>query len=73
MGRYTQTIGVMKAFRQGFAARIREAFERALALDPDMAEAHISMGAWHVEGIKEGGFMARVTLGASKKVGGGTL
>ena len=69
MGRYTQTIGSVKAFRQGYAGRIREAFEAALAIDPDMAEAHISVGAWHVEGIKEGGFMARVTLGASKKTG----
>ena len=69
MGRYTQTIGVVKAFRQGYAGRIRDAFEAALAIDSDMAEAHISMGAWHAEGIKEGGFMARVTLGASKKTG----
>ncbi len=69
MGRYTQTIGSLKAFRQGFAGRIREAFEKAVSIDPDMAEAHISLGAWHVEGIKEGGFMARATLGASNRTG----
>ncbi len=69
MGRYAKTIGVVKAFRQGYGGRIREAFEAALALDPDMAEAHISLGVWHVEGIKEGGFMARMALGASRKTG----
>lgn len=69
MGRYAQTIGSLKAFRQGYAGRIREAFEKAVSIDPDMAEAHISLGAWHVEGIKEGGFMARATLGASNRTG----
>jgi len=69
MGRYTQTVGSVKAFRQGYAGRIREAFEAAPAIDPDLAEAHISVGAWHVEGIKDGGFMARVTFGASKQIG----
>ena len=69
MGRYTQTIGSIKAFRQGYAGRIRKAFEKAISIDPDLGEAHISLGAWHVEGIKEGGFMARATLGASNKTG----
>ena len=69
IGRYTKTIGSIKAFRQGYAGRIREAFEASLALDPDVAVAHISLGAWHVEGIKEGGFLARATLGASRKTG----
>ena len=69
MGRYARTIGSMKAFRQGYAGRIREAFEMAVANAPDMAEAHVSLGAWHVEGIKQGGFLARTALGASRKTG----
>ena len=67
IGRYAQIIGSMKAARQGFAGRIRDAFEAALTIDPDMAEAHISLGAWHAEGIEEGGFMARALFGASRK------
>ena len=67
MGRYAQTIGSMKAARQGYAGKIREAIEAALALDPENAMAHVSLAAWHAEGIKEGGFMARALFGASRK------
>lgn len=69
MGRYTQTIGKMTALQQGLAGRIRDAFERAIELAPDMAHAHSSMGNWHWEAVKEAGILARATLGASKKSG----
>ena len=67
MGRYAQTIGNMRALREGFAGRIRDGIEGALALDPEMAMAHISLAAWHAEGVKKGGLFARTVLGASKK------
>ena len=69
MGRYAPTLGIMKALRQGYFGRMRKAFETALSINPNLAEAHISLGAWHAEAVKEGGFMARATLGASKKTG----
>ena len=66
MGRYAQTIGNMRALREGYGGRIREGIEGALAFDPELAMAHISLAAWHAEGVKAG-FVARTVLGASRK------
>ena len=64
MGRYTQAVGTLKVKRE-YAGRVRAALERALFLKPGLAEAHLSLGAWHAEAIRGGGFMARVLFGAS--------
>ena len=64
MGRYTQAVGTLKVKRD-YAGRVRAALERALLLKPGLAEAHLSLGAWHAEAIRGGGFMARVLFGAS--------
>ncbi len=64
MGRYAQTIGVLEALNEGFATKIREALDSALALDPDLAGAHISLGAWHAEIVASAGFMAGILYGA---------
>lgn len=64
MGRYTQAVGTLKVKRE-YAGRVRAALERALFLEPGLAEAHLSLGAWHAEAIRGGGFMARVLFGAS--------
>ena len=67
IGRYMKQVGVMKAMRSGYVGKIRELAETALELEPDFALAHTTLGAWHAEGIKQGGFMARTLFGASKK------
>lgn len=64
MGRYTQAVGTLRVKRE-YAGRVRAALERALFLKPGLAEAHLSLGAWHAEAIGGGGFMARVLFGAS--------
>ena len=64
MGRYTQAVGTLRVKRE-YAGRVRAALERALFLKPGLAEAHLSLGAWHAEAIRGGGFMARVLFGAS--------
>lgn len=64
MGRYTQAVGTLGVKRE-YAGRVRAALERALLLKPGLAEAHLSLGAWHAEAIRGGGFMARVLFGAS--------
>lgn len=64
MGRYTQAVGTLRVKRE-YARRVRAALERALLLKPGLAEAHLSLGAWHAEAIRDGGFMARVLFGAS--------
>lgn len=64
MGRYTQAIGTLKVKRD-HARQVRAAIEQALVLDPELAEAHLSLATWHAEAITGGGFMARVLFGAS--------
>lgn len=67
LGRYSQTISVVKAIKQGFAGQIRESLEYALELKPEHAEAHTAMGLYHAEIIdKMGKLMGSVTYGASE-------
>ena len=67
MGRYAQTIGAVKAIARGYAGKVREAIEDALARDPEMAGAHLSLATWHAETINGAGLAARVVFGASRK------
>lgn len=67
MGRYAQTIGPAKAISRGYVSKIRKSLEEALALDPEMAAAHLSLATWHAEAIAGAGLVARLTFGASKK------
>ena len=67
MGRYAQTVGAVKAIAQGYVGKVRQAIEDALARDPEMAGAHLSLATWHAETINGAGFAARVVLGASRK------
>ena len=66
MGRYAQTIGVLEALNEGYASRIRAALDQALALDPDLVAAHLSLGAWHAEIVATLGLMAGMVYGASE-------
>ena len=66
-GRYAETIGTLEAIEEGFAEQVRNAAEKALALKPDLAAAHLVLGTWHARVIGEGGFMARMLYGASEK------
>ena len=45
---------------------MHKALENALRLNPEIADAHLSLGTWHAEAVNSGGFMARVLYGASK-------
>ncbi len=64
LGRHAEALGRIKA--AGRIGRVREGFERALALDPNMAEAAQSLGSWHA-GVVEGagGMVARLVYGAT--------
>ena len=67
LGRYSQSISVVKAIKQGFAAKIRSSLESALELQPDHAEAHTAMGMYHAEIIdKIGKMIGSMTYGASE-------
>ena len=68
IGRYSQEISIAKALTQGLATKIKASLDRALALSPRHAEAHIALGAYHAEIVgKVGGVIASLTYGASKE------
>lgn len=67
LGRYSQSISVVKAVKQGYAGKIRESLERTLKLEPDHAEAHTALGLYHAEIIdKIGKLIGSMTYGASE-------
>lgn len=66
LGRYSQRISVLQALAAGHATRVRASLDRALALEPRHADAHIALGLYHAEIVgKVGGLAARMTYGAS--------
>jgi tetratricopeptide (TPR) repeat protein len=67
LGRYSQSISVVKAVKQGYAGKIRDSLESALQLQPRHAEAHTAMGLYHAEIIdKMGKLIGSMTYGASE-------
>ena len=67
LGRYGQGISVTKALAQGLGGKIKASLDKALALEPKHAEAHIALGAYHAEVIaKVGALVGGLTYGASK-------
>jgi tetratricopeptide (TPR) repeat protein len=70
LGRYSQGISVAKALAQGLGTRVKEALEKAIALQPKHADAHVALGAFHAEVIdKVGTLIGGMTYGAKKETG----
>lgn len=66
LGRYSQSVSVVNALRQGIGGRIQESLDRALELDPDHADAHTAYGLYHAEILnKVGRMIGGMTYGAS--------
>ncbi|HEY5776115.1 MAG TPA: hypothetical protein VIS57_08525 [Xanthomonadales bacterium] len=66
LGRYSQSISVVKALGQGVGGKIYTSLRSALELQPDHAEAHTAMGMYHAEIInKVGKVLGKMTYGAS--------
>lgn len=66
LGRYSQSISVIKALGQGIGGKIQTSLQNTLELEPDHAEAHTAMGMYHAEIInKVGKMLGKVTYGAS--------
>jgi len=66
-GRYSQSISVIKALKEGYGGKIKAALEAVLRLDAKHAEAHTAMGTYHAEIIdKVGSLVGKLTYGASK-------
>jgi tetratricopeptide (TPR) repeat protein len=66
LGRYSQSISVIKALGQGIGGKIHASLQNTLELEPDHAEAHTAMGMYHAEIInKVGKMLGKMTYGAS--------
>ena len=66
-GRYSQSISVMKALKEGYGGKIKSALETAIKLDTKHADAHTAMGAYHAEIIdKVGALVGKLTYGANR-------
>jgi len=67
LGRYAQEVSILKALKEGTGGKVKASLDRALALAPKHAEAHLALGAYHAEIVnKVGGTLARLTYGATK-------
>lgn len=70
LGRYSQSISVVKALAEGLGGKIKQSLTKAIALEPNHADAHIALGAYHAEVIdKVGALVGGLTYGAKKHVG----
>ncbi len=68
LGRYSQRISIVKALATGLAGRVRQHLERALALEPRHAEAHLAFGLFHAEIVaKLGSLAANLAYGVSQR------
>ena len=68
LGRYSQSISVVKALKQGVGGKIHKSLQRTLELQPGHAEAHTAMGMYHAEILdKVGKLIGSMTYGASEK------
>jgi tetratricopeptide (TPR) repeat protein len=67
LGRRAQKISIVKALAQGIAPKVRASLERTLALAPAHADAHIALGVFHTEIIRNvGAMIGALTYGAKK-------
>jgi len=66
LGRYSQSISIIKALSQGIGGKIHTSLQNTLSLQADHAEAHTAMGLYHAEIInKVGKTLGKLTYGAS--------
>ena len=68
LGRYSQSISIVKALKQGIGGKILNALTRVLEIQPGHADAHTALGLYHAEIIdKIGKLIGGMTYGASEK------
>lgn len=66
MARYAQSIGSVKALRQGYVGRSRDSIDAVLELDPNMAAARLSLASWHADVVDGAGrLIGRTVYGAT--------
>jgi len=66
LGRYSQSISIVKALSQGIGGKIQASLENCLYLQPEHADANIALGAYYAEVInKVGKMLGKLTYGAT--------
>jgi len=66
LGRYSQSISIVKALSQGIGGKTQTSLQNALDLEPNHAEASTAMGMYHAEIVnKVGKMLGKITYGAS--------
>ncbi len=66
LGRYSQSISIVKALSQGIGGKTQTSLQNALDLEPNHAEASTAMGMYHSEVVnKVGKMLGKMTYGAS--------
>ena len=66
LGRYSQSISIVKALSQGIGGKIQASLENALYLQPEHADANIALGMYYAEVIdKVGKMLGKLTYGAT--------
>jgi tetratricopeptide (TPR) repeat protein len=67
LGRYSQSISIVKALAHGIAPKVRAALEKTIQLAPGHAEAHVALGVYHAEIVGNvGTLIGGLTYGARK-------
>jgi len=65
LGRYSQSISVIRALGEGLGGKIQTSLQNTLELEPNHAEAHTALGMYHAEIInKVGKLIGKMTYGA---------
>jgi len=68
LGRYSQSISIVKALKQGVGGKIYKSLQACIELEPKHAEAQTALGLYHAEIIdKVGKLIGSMTYGASDK------
>ena len=66
LGRYSQSISIVKALSQGIGGKIQTSLENTLYLQPEHADANIALGMYYAEVIdKVGKMLGKITYGAT--------
>ena len=69
LGRYSQFISILEALAKGVAPRVKKSVTECLDLEPDHAEAHVTLATWHAEIVdKLGSMLAGLKYGAKNRL-----
>ena len=66
LGRYSQSISIVKALSEGIGGKIQSSLENTIYLQPEHADANIALGMYYAEVInKVGKLLGKLTYGAT--------